>query len=219
MAQNIANEEGIVSDANYPSGYKIDNESTVVGEIINQDMIQFFQKMMKIAALTPNNRDDNEVNGYQFLSALYATLRKNCLPDSGITVGLSRAASFNETMSGSSDILFISPAMLKSMRLIKKTVAIGSWNMNTTENREVPHGLSATEYKTISNISVMILDNSGTNSYPLFSFEFIDELRGNIDYVSPTNINILRNALSRFGTDGTFNNTTLSFVTFEYAPD
>jgi hypothetical protein len=76
MAQKIETVTGIVADANYPKGYKIADDSTVIGEKLNQDIVQFFQKLMKEAGLTANGLDDNEVNGSQFVEALYGTIKK-----------------------------------------------------------------------------------------------------------------------------------------------
>jgi hypothetical protein len=55
-------------DANTLSG-KIDG--TVIGtKEINDPMVQFFQKLMNIAGITPNGDDENEVNGYQLIDAM-----------------------------------------------------------------------------------------------------------------------------------------------------
>jgi len=71
MAKDISTTTGIGTDADFLNGNIVD-EQTVAGEIINQDMVQFFQKLMSLAGLTPNGDFDNEANGYQFVTALKA---------------------------------------------------------------------------------------------------------------------------------------------------
>jgi hypothetical protein len=55
-------------DANTLSG-KIDGTVKATKEI-NDPMVQFFQKLMDIAGITPNGDDENEVNGYQLIDAM-----------------------------------------------------------------------------------------------------------------------------------------------------
>ena len=69
MARNLENAPGIVIDSDYLKG-KIKNGETLVGEHIYQDIVQFFQKLVDNAGITPSGNPDNEVNGYQFISAL-----------------------------------------------------------------------------------------------------------------------------------------------------
>lgn len=68
----------------YPSG-KIRNKNasaspavagTPVVEEIYGDIIQFFYKLARLATIELNNLPDNEVNGFQFLTALDAQIRK-----------------------------------------------------------------------------------------------------------------------------------------------
>jgi len=69
MAQNLSNATGIGTDGDYLNGNIVDNQ-TLINAFINQDIIQFFQKLMDDANLAPNDLDDNETNGYQFVEAL-----------------------------------------------------------------------------------------------------------------------------------------------------
>lgn len=69
MAKDLSLQTGVTADANFLNG-KIVNNVTLVGEGVNQDPIQFFQKLMSLASITPNGNPDNEANGYQFVSAL-----------------------------------------------------------------------------------------------------------------------------------------------------
>lgn len=66
---------GIGSDVNFLNGNLVDG-NTEIGEHVNQDIVQFFQKLMNLSNLTPNGNFDNEINGYQLIDALRRTLQK-----------------------------------------------------------------------------------------------------------------------------------------------
>ena len=70
MAKDLSLQTGIDNgDANFLNG-KLVNNATLAGEGINQDIVQFFQKLMDNAGLSANGNEDNELNGYQFIDAL-----------------------------------------------------------------------------------------------------------------------------------------------------
>lgn len=69
MARNLSAQPGIGNDGNFLNGNLVDNQ-TVVGEGVNQDMVQIWQKLLDLAGITPNALADNESNGYQLLQAL-----------------------------------------------------------------------------------------------------------------------------------------------------
>ena len=69
MARDLSAQSGIGNDANFLNGNLVDNQ-TVVGEGVNQDMVQVWQKLLNLAGITPNTLADNESNGYQLLQAL-----------------------------------------------------------------------------------------------------------------------------------------------------
>ena len=69
MARDLSAQSGIGNDANFLNGNLVDNQ-TVVGEGVNQDMVQIWQKLLNLAGITPNALADNESNGYQLLQAL-----------------------------------------------------------------------------------------------------------------------------------------------------
>jgi hypothetical protein len=98
-----------------------------------------------------------------------------------------------------------------------KTVNLGDWNMNTTEFINVSHGLLATEYLTIRNISVMIRDD-GNAYFPLETTATVagDGIR------SINNVNIIINRDTSGYFDGTnFDQTSYNrgFIRFQYTPD
>lgn len=70
MAKDLSLQPGVNNaDANFLNGKLVNNE-TLAGEGINQDIVQFFQKLMSDAGLAANGDEDNELNGYQFITAL-----------------------------------------------------------------------------------------------------------------------------------------------------
>ncbi len=70
MALDLSLQTGIDNtDGDFLNG-KIKNNQTLSGEGVNQDIVQFFQKLMDNAGLSPNGNEDNEANGYQFIDAL-----------------------------------------------------------------------------------------------------------------------------------------------------
>lgn len=219
--RKIADVAGIVADATYPKGYKLEAQSTVVSVDLNQDMVQFFRKLMQDGNFTENGNFDNETNGYQSLTALLAYLRKNCLPDTGVTVGLSRAASLNEAKAGISDILFISPLILKSLNggYERVTLNEASWNMTSTSTITVAHGLTETEYRTITNISVMIFADSVANFHKLDSLYVVSSsiLNGSVGSIGDTTIQLLRSGSGLFA-NGSWSLAS-AVVSFDYIPD
>jgi len=56
---------------------KVEDSETVVGEDLNNDIVQFFVKLMNLAGISPNGTFDNETNGYQFIDALKAITTVN----------------------------------------------------------------------------------------------------------------------------------------------
>jgi hypothetical protein len=71
MARNLSAQTGIGTDPNYLNGNLVDFQ-TLVGEGINQDIVQLLQKLLDLGAIVPNGLPDNETNGYQMLQALIA---------------------------------------------------------------------------------------------------------------------------------------------------
>jgi hypothetical protein len=66
----LANQTGVQApDVAYPKGSIVDGQ-TVIGEGINQDIVQFIQKLAIDAGITENDLPDNVTNGYQIIEAL-----------------------------------------------------------------------------------------------------------------------------------------------------
>lgn len=72
--RDLSAQAGIGTDPAYLNGNLVDNQ-TVIGEGVNQDLVQFFQKLADLASISPNNLPDNETNGYQLITALEAVVR------------------------------------------------------------------------------------------------------------------------------------------------
>ena len=84
----LANQTGVVApDAAYPNGSILDG-ATIIGEGINQDIVQFLQKLAIDGGIAENDLPDNVTNGYQLIEALtnFTTFLK------GATAGLTPAA-------------------------------------------------------------------------------------------------------------------------------
>jgi len=106
--------------------------------------------------------------------------------------------------------------------LRKKIIDIGDWDMNLTGSLNIAHGLSATEWKTIRTVTVIIRNDVDTQMY------FIDGVfgtgtstpAGGIGSMGSTNILLERltgGFFDQTGYDSTGYNR--GWVTLEYTPD
>ena len=91
MARDLSVQAGVDNSdpANYPNGVILNN-ATVVGEEIQGDAVQFWMKVLRLAAITPNTLPDNETNGFQLLTALEKVIHPD-IEDSIITSVLGSA--------------------------------------------------------------------------------------------------------------------------------
>lgn len=87
MAFKISNfTNPVAPSADYPWGDVADRSGsagTRVNRTMLTDMLQFFQKLMDDAGITPNELSDNNTNGYQLVQALDA--RATAFDSTGIT--------------------------------------------------------------------------------------------------------------------------------------
>lgn len=109
--RNLSAQPGIGTDPAYLNGNLVDSQ-TIIGEGINQDLVQFFQKLAALASITPNNLPDNETNGYQLITALEAVVRAYAA--STTQKGTSELATNTETQTGTDATRSITPAGLSS---------------------------------------------------------------------------------------------------------
>lgn len=148
MARILSQAIGIEPDSDYESGCKIKDGQTVVGEQINGDIVEFFQKLMAEASQPFNGHPDNRVYGHQFITALYlAVYSKSTYP------------------------LILDPSTGYLKGKAKKILSIGSWGINdmdvSTLTKSVSHGLTSSEWKTITNIDVILRNDDYTSIFPI----------------------------------------------------
>lgn len=92
-----------------------------------------------------------------------------------------------------------------------KEIPIGDWDMTDNEV-VVPHGLTATEWKTIRDIEILIRNDADD--------EYIDAKGDIIPALNSAGITLLREATNRFqSTDYDSTSYNRGFVTFTYKPD
>jgi len=103
--------------------------------------------------------------------------------------------------------------------LVTTTVNIGDWNMDASTLVNFTHGLSATEWKTIRSIEVIIRNDLDNQYSPLDAFDGTS-LNGGILFISSSTIRLTRL------TGGTYDNTSFDstsynrgWITYSYTPD
>lgn len=72
--ENLSNATGIGVDGDFLNGNLVDAQ-TLINAFINQDLVQFFQKLASLGGITFNDLPDNEANGYQLHDALQTLVR------------------------------------------------------------------------------------------------------------------------------------------------
>lgn len=135
MAIGIENYPNITApDSDYQSGRIKDdtgvNDGTPIDLLTSGDIHEFFAKLMRQAAITPNNVPDNEYSGHQYMAALINAINTN---------------SSNGVIETSAS------AVIKT-----KVINIGDWNIPSNANKLVAHGLN---YRKILNVRAIIRDD------------------------------------------------------------
>ena len=100
---------------------------------------------------------------------------------------------------------------------VNKSLTISSWDCDTGATYQAAHGLSATEWKTIIDIQVVIFNNANTFMYDLKGMHGAGVLNGGVESVDSTNINLDRTATGTF--DNPNFNAATGTITFKYLPD
>ena len=72
--RDLSNAPGIGVGGDFVNGDLVDNQ-TQINEFINQDLIQFFQKLADLAGIVFNDLPDNETNDYQLIEAFETVVR------------------------------------------------------------------------------------------------------------------------------------------------
>jgi hypothetical protein len=104
------------------------------------------------------------------------------------------------------------------------SIPINGWNMDTTTTVSIAHGLSSSEWGSISQIGVIIRNDAATTHYDLLKPNG-GSIDGGITSITNTNINLERRTSGFFDStdfnDGVFPNPPLNrgWITFWYIPD
>ena len=97
------------TDPDYLNG-KIVDLATLVGEGVNQDLVQFFQKLADLAGIVFSGDPDNESNGYQLIQALELVVRT--FAATTVLKGVVEKATTAEAQAGAAD-KFLDAALLQ----------------------------------------------------------------------------------------------------------
>lgn len=220
MAQKLEETQGIVDDVNYLNGKVVDGE-TLCGAHVNQDIIQFFQKLLEEAGITANGLDDNQANGYQFISALLdyiQTETTNRIAHGGTAIG--GTDDYDLMTSLGTQNFWVNKFNTYFKTLTTKIIDIGVWDMYTNESHNVDHLLSATEWNTIKTIEVMISTDSGFALRRLDCLEAASTINGGVQYISDTKIYLLASRSGIFDSPS-FGSTSINrgSITIQYRAD
>lgn len=160
VLSTISNVDAPTTD--YPGGRIRNKNNAVVPPVVGSpvveemygDIIQFFQRLLVLGGVTPNDLPDNVTNGYQAILALLNS------------VNLQLKASDAEAIAGTITTKFVTPANLKTINneiRTKKYILIDVWNMDTT---------ASYSYNTLLTTSIIgfrafIIGNASNNKYPI----------------------------------------------------
>jgi len=102
--------------------------------------------------------------------------------------------------------------------LTTKVITTGDWDMDTTTTLAVAHGLSATEWKTIKSVSLIVRNDADTAYYEGFNHTTGKEVY--ITSIDSTNVNLTRSPGGTFD-DVTFDSTSYNrgWLTIQYTID
>ena len=90
--------------------------------------------------------------------------------------------------------------------------------MQSTVFLSVTHGLSAAQWKTISSIDVMIL-NDAANTMKTLNYDFnVGTLAGHVDSIDATNINMARTSGGLYDNSEYSGSSNRGFISIRYTP-
>lgn len=154
------------------------NDGTPINRLTNGDIFQFFARLLDQAGMTANGDPDNTTNGYQYYEALLnriaALIASSIIQATESVAGKAEIATQTETNTGSDDEriltalkIFTTPTLIHSVygtKLIVNSLPIGDWNMDSSAQTTVNHGITASKFRGI--LGITIIDDSG-NVYSL----------------------------------------------------
>lgn len=162
ILSSIANVDAPSSD--YPGGRIRNKNNTVAPPVVGSpiveeiygDVLQFFQRLLVLGGVTPNDLPDNETNNYQTVIALLNS------------VNLQLKASDADAKTGTLTTKFLTPANLEAVnnKILKRAFPIGSWNMDTTADAGYAFSGGVNMDKFVS-IKAIIFNDAKSKVYPI----------------------------------------------------
>ena len=145
---------------------KVTDDLTVVSEALNNDIVQFFVKLMSLAGISPNGLYDNETNNYQFIQALNAYIRSVACQASFTERGVMEIATAPEALAQADNTRALTPLIAAQMLGGVNTsfINIGDWDMKTTIVKTVAHSLT---YSKIMTVDAFIKNDLDTTRYSI----------------------------------------------------
>lgn len=150
--------------------------------------------------------------GYNNASAYSGIRLTNVSANAGTLTALALTATRTWNLPDESGTLLTSAT---TAGLTTTTINIGDWNMDTIDDINIAHGLSATEWKTIRTINVIIRNDLDNNYYSLG-----DSAEGEISGFGATTVDLARTAAGFFDSVN-FDSTSYNrgWITITYTKD
>lgn len=166
MARNLSSQSNVdTPSSDYPSG-RIRNKNNsanppIVGtpiiEEIYGDIVEFFQKLLRLGDIAPNDIPDNETNGHQLITGLssYVDAKDTAIANAAASDATNKAnAAKNDAISAAASDATIkantAQTNAESYSLntvaggkLTKVIEIGDWNMDSTDTITKTHGVNA----------------------------------------------------------------------------
>ena len=99
-----------------------------------------------------------------------------------------------------------------------KVINIDHWDMWTLASLSVAHRLNSTQWKTISSIDVMIL-NDAANTMTTLNYDVIAGTQaGHVESIDATNINMVRTSGALYDSSGYSGSSNRGFISIRYTP-
>jgi hypothetical protein len=205
MARNLSSQSNVdTPSSDYPSG-RIRNKNNsanppIVGtpiiEEIYGDIIEFFQKLLRLGSITPNGNPDSETNGHQLLIGLssYVDAKDTAIANAAASDATTKAntAESNAISAAASDATTKANTAESNANNYTDGIASGlTANINDIGNRYYNFSLVG--------IANQVLLNSSTISYTKFGKTVVMTIQVNFNCQSAFSGNVVR--LTESGTD------------------